>query len=364
MPRADGRYRFYAAELSYFSGKVRPALRAKAVPYWEILPTPEAYRTVIRPRVGMSIIPVVVTPEDETWQDSSDILDRLDARFPDPPLLPATPAQRLAAYLLELWVDELLVLVGLHYRWSFPDAARRAIQDFTCFSGDARGARRFADAVQAACPLFGVTEQTRPAIEAHAREMLALLEDHLAAHPFVLGGVPTLADYALMGPLYAHLYLDEVSGRLLRETALRTCFFVERMNHPDPASWSALLPDDALAPTARALLGLVGRDAVPVVLDCVRAFDDWADATTAAEGPLPRGVSMHGTQLRGVAVERFTFSYTAWMVQRVLDAYAALDHAGRATVDAALAGTGCEALLVHRPRHRVVRRPYALHLDR
>src|SRR4029077_14070002 len=112
---ADRPYRFYASEISYFSGKVRPALRAKLVPYDEILPTTAAYREVIRPRTGLAMIPVVVTPEDETWQDSSDILDALEARFPEPAIVPATPVQRLVCYLVELYADEFLILPGLHY---------------------------------------------------------------------------------------------------------------------------------------------------------------------------------------------------------------------------------------------------------
>ena len=76
-------FRLYAAEVSYFSAKVRPAFRLKRVPHVEILPTPAAYREIIRPRTGLAMIPVVVTPEDETWQDSSDILDALEARYPE-----------------------------------------------------------------------------------------------------------------------------------------------------------------------------------------------------------------------------------------------------------------------------------------
>jgi hypothetical protein len=52
-------FRFYAAEMSYFSGKVRPALRAKRVPFDEILPTTAAYRQVIVPRTGLSMIPTL-----------------------------------------------------------------------------------------------------------------------------------------------------------------------------------------------------------------------------------------------------------------------------------------------------------------
>ena len=61
-------YRFYAAEISYFSAKVRPSLRYKGLHFVELLPTPEAYRDVILKRTGLGFIPVVVTPEDETLQ--------------------------------------------------------------------------------------------------------------------------------------------------------------------------------------------------------------------------------------------------------------------------------------------------------
>ena len=76
-------FRFYGAECSYFTGKARPALRAKRLYFEEILPTPEAYKEILR-RTGMIFIPVVVTPEDETWQDTSEIIDALETRFPEP----------------------------------------------------------------------------------------------------------------------------------------------------------------------------------------------------------------------------------------------------------------------------------------
>ncbi len=52
------------------------------------------------------------------------------------------------------------------------------------------------------------------------------------------------------------------------------------------------------------------------------------------------------------------------MVQRPLDAYAALTDAERARVDAALAGTGWEMLLACRPRHRMGKRGNDLALER
>jgi glutathione S-transferase len=362
MASAARPYRFYAAEISYFSAKARPAFRIKRVPMEEILPTPAAYREVIRPRTGLAMIPTVVTPDDETWQDTSDILDALDRRFPDPPLHAPTPVQRIAGLLLEFYADEFMMLPGLYWRWCFPESVAKALADFASSSGDARSARRFSDAVRGFTAMIGVTPETGPAIEAHTRELLAALEAHFAEHPWLLGGSPSLADCALMGPLYGHLYHDAVSARLLRDTAPRTCHWIERMNHPDPETFGGLLPGDALPPTLRALLALAAGDAVPLTLDTVRAFDAWVEATPLAAGELPRAVGTHSSALRGVAVERLTLPYTLWMVQRVLDAHRTLPAADRAAADAALAGTGWEPLLACAPRHRVERRPYKLFL--
>ncbi len=362
MP-ADDRYRFYAAEISYFSAKPRPALRYKRVPFDEILPTPAAYREVIRPRTGLTQIPVLVTPEDETFQDSSVILDELERRFPDPPLYPSTPRQRLLGYLLEIYNDEFLLVPAVHYRWSYEESKTKAIADFMASSGD-ESSIRLAESIQGFTRMIGVAPETIPAIEAHTKELLAAFDAHLAAHPYVLGGRPSLGDCALIGLLYPHLYLDAVPGRLMREIAPRVCHWIERMNHPDRRSMGAWLGGDAIPPTMRPILALAGRDAVPFIVDVARAFDRWADETTARDGFLPRIVGMHRARLRGVEFERITTPYTTWMVQRVVDAHRALGSSERAAVDAELAGTGWEALLAYEPRWRVRRDPCRLVLER
>ena len=365
MPGAvdrDRYYKLYMAEESYFSAKVRPGFRWKRVPHVEVLATTRVYREVLRPRTGLRMIPVVVGPDDETLQDSSEILDALEARYPDPPLYPTTPVQRVVAYLWELYCDEFMMLPGLHYRWSFPESEAKARSEFASVNGDTARANRFADAIKGFTAMVGVRPDTIPAIEAHTEELLDLLSAHFAALPFLLGGWPSLADCALVGPMFPHLWNDAVPGRLLRERAPLVCHWIQRLLHPDPEVPGAWLADDALAPTMRPLLTLIGRDAVPFVLDVARAFEDWADTHAGEPGELPRIVGMHATTLRGVRFERVTTPYTLWMVQRVRDAYEALAPAGRAAVDRALAGTGLEPAVTHTPRHRVERRRFHLHL--
>jgi glutathione S-transferase len=159
-------FRLYGAERSYFTGKVRPALRAKRLHFEEILADREAYED-IRRRTGLLFIPVVVTPEDETWQDTSEILDALEARFPSPALIPATPVQRVVAYLLELYADEFLILPAMHYRWTAPESEADARRAFAALSANRENADRFADRMSGSLPSLVVVEATIPAIEAH-----------------------------------------------------------------------------------------------------------------------------------------------------------------------------------------------------
>jgi glutathione S-transferase len=353
-------FRLYSSEISYFSGKVRPALRYKRLPFVDLLATAEAYRTVIRPRTGFSFIPIVITPDDEALQDTSDILDELERRYPDPPLYPRTPLQRVVAYLWELYADEFLILPALHYRWSFPESEAKARADFAATNGDPALAGRFADGVKGFIAMGGVLPETIPALEAHTAELLADLEAHLAEHAYLLGGRPSLADLALLGPLYAHLYLDAVPARLLRERAPRVCHWIERMNHPDPDGTGDWLAEDALAATMRPMLERIGRDAIPILLDTVRAVDAWAASQDAAWDEPPRAVGMHRTALRGATFERYTSPYTLWMTQRPRNAYDALGPSERVSVDRALAGTGCEALFAARPAVRLAKRGFRL----
>jgi len=356
-------YRFYAAEMSYFSAKVRPALRYKRIPYVEILPTPAVYRTVIVPRTGLAFIPVLETPDDETWQDTSDILDALEQRFPAPPLYPDAGVLRLLAYLVELYADEFLILPGLHYRWSFAESAAKARADFAAVNGDVDAANTFADRISGALPFLGVVPASIPAIEAHTHELLDRLTAHFARHPYLLGSRPSLADCALMGPLYAHLYLDAVPSRLLRERAPRVCNWIQRMNSPDPDAAGKWVSPEELAPSLAPLLALIGADAVPLWLDNLHAFDVWASTRPPDLLEPPRGVGGHATALRGVAINRMTSPYTLWMAQRSLDAYAALNPTDRSAADRFVAGSGCEALLAYRPSHRLGKRHFKLAFD-
>ena len=77
---------------------------------------------------------------------------------------------------------------------------------------------------------LGVNDETERAWQASQHRILGLLEAHFSVHDYVLGGRPSLGDFGLMGPLYAHLYRDAVSGFALRTHFPLVCEWVERTN--------------------------------------------------------------------------------------------------------------------------------------
>jgi glutathione S-transferase len=348
-------YRLYGEEISYFSAKVRCALRLKGLWFEEIRRGyPEAAR-----RTGLQMIPIVVTPEDETWQDSTDIFDHLEALHPEPPLLPATPCQRIAALLVELYVDEIGLLPGAASRWGTPARAEASVAYFVGLFGPK--ARQSADAVMALAKEVGVDESSRPAIEAHTQALLVALSAHFEQHAYLLGERMSYADCALMGLLYGHLFNDLESRGVLLETATPVVGWIDRCDAPAGFRGGAWADDDALTPTLHDVLRVMGEGA-PLILDTQRCFEAWAaDADPSEE--LPRAVGTARADLRGVTIERIALSYSRYMLQRLTDAVAALAPADRAAVGDALDGTGWEPVLDATPVRRVRKRDFRLELE-
>ncbi len=352
-----GPYKLYGVHLSYFTGKVRAFLLNKRLPFDEIGSTEEVFREIIVPKTGVHFIPGLGLPDGRVIQDTSDIIDALDGTSAFNPAYPATPRQRLAALLFEVLADEWFVLPAMHYRWtknrdfaalgfgaaSRPNAGiaeQREIGEKLC--------ARFAGSL----PFLGITADTAPGIEAEYEAFLDLFSEHLKTAPYLLGGRPTLGDYALMGPLYAHQLRDPRSGEIMHLRAPRVVNWIERVNTP-PATIGELAPDDAVAPALVAILKRQWAEFWPVVAGTLDATEAWLDAHPG-ETP-PRGIGMQPFTVGGRAGERVIFPYTQWMWQRAADAYAALDGAGQASVAPFLAEIGLTAAFARPLRRRVAR---------
>jgi glutathione S-transferase len=196
----------------------------------------------------------LVSPEGTWMQDTSEIIDALERRFPEAPVLPTSPVQRFAARLFELWGDEFWLPTAMHMRWShpaenYPLFAKEASKSF--FPGWPQWLSGFivkhglARMLHGFLPVLGVTPKTAPLLDTWTDLQLDALDCHFAVHPYLFGSCMSLGDLGLIGPLYAHLGRDPWPKRHLIEPRKNLHAWVQRMMKPQ-AKTGAFLPDDQM----------------------------------------------------------------------------------------------------------------------
>lgn len=352
--------RLIGAESSYYTAKVRAYLRWKRIPFEEVVATRRVYAEHPVFRQGIRSLPMLCGPAGETVCDSTDVVDWLEARFPEPSIYPSGALQRLVALAIETYADEWLIVPAMHLRWSFPAANREfllgdhgaELEPDAAPEAQRRAGETAERSARASLAVIGVTEATAPALERWYEELVDVLERHLAVHPCLLGGRPSIGDVALMGPLYALGWRDPYAGALLRRRAPRVVAWVERMN-AGAADRDAFLADDVVPETTAALLDRCFAEQLPVLVDTVRRVDEWIDDNPGM--PIPRVIGRHDVVIGGTRVARGVLPYSVSMLQRIVDHLDRLSPAERARVAAWLDGHGGRALLDVRIRHRVRR---------
>jgi len=296
------------------------------------------------------VMPVVVTPAGEWLQDSSVIIDALERRFPSNPVVPATPVQCLASYLLETWCDEFWIPAGLHTRWSHPE-------NYALFereAGDAllpgfplplkrRAAASAAAMLRGYLRGVGIVPEQVPLLDEWTMRQLDALERHFAALPYLLGTRPSLADFALAGPMCAHLGRDPWPRQHLVAPRPHLRAWVERMDTGAHAG-GALLDGDRLPATLEPLFQSVFGEMLPY-LEATLVELNAALATLPAGARMRRGLGEVEFPLASGRYRRRTMPYVMWMAQRALDVYRQMPARDAAAVSAWAAGFGGERLL-------------------
>jgi glutathione S-transferase len=408
--------RLFSWEHSHFSGKVRAYLRYKermgdlGDGFEDILATPELMTGLLMPSTGSRVLPQIQAA-DGTWvQDSSEIIDFIEARHAQLPVVPKpadAPRQAVAAYLVELLADEWMGTPGYWERWYYSHSSvepnhveYNAVQWGSVFAAGAHGDERIATGHTQMEKIFGLsvsrtdprgalaglvhpgcTPETEQAWWDSMENILGLLDAHFSAHDFVLGGLPSLGDFGLMGPLYAHVYRDATTGFMLRTEHPIVAEWVERANgmsinarsygqklytvgengelvgRPATSDGGQWLPDDTIPETLDAVIAVFFEEMWPVLkstIDKTAAFI--ASPAHEPGGELPmksffadRAVTEHQTgngalthhfEIRGVRSRRMVVPYQVWMLQRlaaVIDE-ATASNGGRTSVGTWLEG--------------------------
>lgn len=284
-------YTLWGGALSLYTGKVRSYLIKAGIPYREYYTVHPEYRERVLPVVRLGVAPILETPAGHTVQDTTDIIECLEARHPATSMIPSTPIQRAVAWLINAFGSDGLLQASMHYRWSYVVEQRAWLLDeFGRFSSTAGREQRRAAAgnfmgqMEAMLPLLGITPDTGSAIEASHQALLAILDDHFLAHPYLLGGKPSIADFGLMAAMFGHLGRDPVPAQLMKLTAANVYRWTERMNlagsfDPEfPDTPDEYVPDDGIPATLEPLLRHIFHDWGPELLASAAHYNDWVRA--------------------------------------------------------------------------------------
>jgi hypothetical protein len=225
-------------------------------------------------------------------------------------------------------------------------------------------------------PALGIYEATVPTVEAAYCDLLDALEMHFQRWPYVLGGYPSIADFGLMAPLYAHLSRDPVPSTHMKGRAPNVYCWTERMNRAAiadgefrevPESYPA---DDAIPETLEPVLKLVFADWAPELLAEAAQYNAWV----ASDPSMPAGrlVSASGErkvhpslgpvefEWRGCTVRRASAPHGLWHFDKAASYARALTGAARTRFDDLAQRCGGEQMMAIRLARPMKRENYAL----
>lgn len=262
--------RLFSWKLSYFSGKIRAYLKYKSsvdgLRFQDVNASPSIIKSLLVPLTDTNTVPQIQIPDGSFVQDSTEIIDVVDRLFPKTVVLPNItdrPKQRMVCRLMELFGDEWLLVAAYHWRWAYSTNENKgqfmyngdralnkntadkektdylepnhrkynAVQWGDFMNSNATGkaqeqagdllfdAVMFRGGPKQGCINLGIqSDELAEAFEQSTLRFLSLFEKHLGETncPFILGDRPSLADFGLLGPLYAHLYKDPVPGYIMR----------------------------------------------------------------------------------------------------------------------------------------------------
>jgi glutathione S-transferase len=316
-------------------------LRYRRIPYRFIVRGSREDHGLPQPKV--SLLPTFFLPGPdgrlEAVVDSTPLIRRFEREFAGRHAVPPRPALAFVDALLEDYADEWLTRPMFHYRWAFaPDVAKASAIlplwsriDLPAETWREQG-RAFAARQIGRLGVVGSDETTGPVIEASYRRFLAAFEALLSEQPFSMGERPGASDFGVYGQLTQLALFDPTPAALTLAAAPRVVAWVDRMEdlsglEPGDDGW---IPAEPLPGAVRALLAEAGRVHAPFLLanaDAVR-----------------RGAAQVECTIDGKAWRQAPFPYQAKCLDALRQLHAALAPGERRVADAALAGTGCEAL--------------------
>ena len=201
-------------KVSHYSEKIRWALEYKGVEHERKSPPPGAHMAIALAKSrGASKTFPLLDLDGRTYADSTEIVGALEERYPDPPLYPEDPAERIRALELEDFFDEQVGPYTRLWAWNGiikdPETAQALIK--SGMVGPKVGARFAAPvAAQFVQLRYGVkSEEAAQEARVKIDEGFDKIEAELGDREYLVGDSFTVADLTAAALFYPSVLPDE-----------------------------------------------------------------------------------------------------------------------------------------------------------
>ena len=214
---------------------------------------------------------------------------------------------------------------------------------------------------------FGVTPEVFGTIEASYAKFLSLYNAHLNGSYYLLGNAPTIGDYGLFNPLYAHLARDPKPAHVMKTTSVHVWNWAERMNRPENLEEhtvenppQSLFAGGAFPETLIHLMRYVGEEYGAEFSAHVDFANNWlAEQDGTSEAPKPsRSIGFARFDWRGHEINTAVMPYRFYLAQRLWDHFDGCSVDVQASIRTLFTESSVEVFLDKRPARRVVRENY------
>jgi glutathione S-transferase len=239
MASGTSAFRLLGLEASPYTMKVKSFLTYKGLPF-EWITRSLANEALFKKHAKVQLIPLLFFPSGETMQDSTLIIERLERECPGISIHPEDKTLWFLSCLFEEFGDEWCNKLMFFQRWFYKADAK------------ATGARLAHDRLEGkwyrpiAKPLVahllvrrmvprlaysGGNATNIPQLKQSFEALVAMLELHFQARPYLLGGRPSFGDFGLWCNLY-EAWTDPTAKAYLERNAPSLTRYIVRMLAP------------------------------------------------------------------------------------------------------------------------------------
>jgi glutathione S-transferase len=334
-------YRIWQSYCSPYSYKVMTYMNYKGIPYKRMESDMTAMAGEITKLVGQSIIPVLLTPDEQVMQDSTPILEHFESQFPEKPTVPEDERLAFIMWLLEEFSDEYMPRIHMHTRWGNEQNNRtmgHRLARFFTLGNPSMTSQSLGPVISKRQEGFNkhlglLGDGIKENMDQQILDLLAILEEHFSHHQFLLGFKPSMADFALFGPLKIHLFNDPQSNEIMELHGPRTCRWMDTISElgdtrgcagqTEFGDWIDL--DQGVPESLQKLLDFVGKTYIPFAKACALAGKDRNKSFT--------------TNVYGVEATFSVHQYRVWSFEQLQLKYQSLTGQNRHFIDELLTAT-------------------------